>query len=103
MAADGFYEWQSSGRGRRTKQPWWFGLKGGDLFAFAGLWDAWAAPDGKKLLTFTIVTTQANDLIKPLHERMPVILPLESEKPWLDPESEHPKQALFSPSSLLAG
>lgn len=49
-------------------------MLGGGLFAFAGLWDAWHGADGPPLLTCCIVTTEANDLVKPLHDRMPVIL-----------------------------
>ena len=106
VAADGFYEWSSGGRGG-GRQPWWFGLKGNDLFAFAGLWDACDTPDGQRIFTFTIITTQANELVKPVHERMPVILSPESETFWLDPEFEDPKQALtflrpYSPELMQA-
>ena len=97
VAADGFYEWPS-GKRSRSGQPWWFGLEDGELFAFAGLWDAWDAPDGERLLTFTIITTQANELIRPMHERMPVILAPKVEAAWLDLGTEDPGQAL----SLLA-
>ena len=54
-------------------------------FAFAGLWDIWKKPDGSLLHTFTIITTQANELLRPVHDRMPVILQPEDEDLWLDP------------------
>ena len=53
-------------------------------FAFAGLWDVWRKPDGKKVESFTIITTEPNELIEPIHNRMPVILRPEDEEPWLD-------------------
>ena len=56
-----------------------FFLKKGEPFAFAGLWDRWKKPDGNDLRTYTIVTTQANELLKPVHDRMPVILTREDE------------------------
>jgi len=93
VAADGFYEWQPGGKGR-AKKPWWFGLPGRDLFAFAGLWETWAGEEDKKLLSFTIVTTQANDLIRPVHGRMPAILSPENELIWLDSGITDPKQVL---------
>jgi putative SOS response-associated peptidase YedK len=83
VVADGFYEWAKQGRG---KMPMRFVLKSGEPFAFAGLWDRWKKPDGGPLDSFTIITTQANDLLKPIHDRMPVILGEGDEEIWLDPK-----------------
>jgi putative SOS response-associated peptidase YedK len=81
IIADGFYEWQAVPAG--PKQPFHITRADGDLFAFAGLWSIWQAPDGTKHRTCTILTTAANSAIAPLHKRMPVILPRESESIWL--------------------
>ena len=59
-------------------------LKSGEPFAFAGLWDSWRAPEGEIVRSCTIITTAANELLRPVHERMPVILPRELESFWLD-------------------
>ena len=80
VPADGFYEWQQDGR---KKQPWLIRLKGGGLFAFAGLWDVWRDPDGRSIHSCTIITGPANDLVAPLHDRMPVILAPEDHERWL--------------------
>ncbi|MGD9124593.1 MAG: SOS response-associated peptidase [Desulfarculaceae bacterium] len=89
ILADGFFEWPSQGKGQ-TKAPMRFLLADEVPFAFAGLWDTWTDPEGASLHTFTIITTQANDLIRPLHQRMPVILKPEDEGAWLDPELTDP-------------
>lgn len=81
IPTDGFYEWQPSGR---RKQPWLVRLKTGDLFALAGLWDRWMGRGGEALETFTIIVTDANDLLRPLHERMPVIVEPGDYGFWLD-------------------
>ena len=81
VLADGFYEWQKVGKGKR---PMRIVLKSGEPFAFAGLWESWRNPDGETVRSCTIVTTEANDLLRPIHERMPVILPRELEEFWLD-------------------
>ena len=62
----------------------WVHLKSKEPFAFAGLWDVWRKADGGKVESFTIITTEPNDLIEPIHNRMPVILRPEDEEPWLD-------------------
>ena len=88
VPADGFFEWQATSRGKR---PYWVGLKADAsdapaLFAFAGLWERWTkAPDGVPLETCTIVTTEANRLLRPLHDRMPVVLAPADHPAWLDP------------------
>ncbi|MYA62869.1 MAG: SOS response-associated peptidase, partial [Dehalococcoidia bacterium] len=61
-------------------------LESEELFGFAGLWESWNSPDGRRILSCTIVTTAANDFIAPIHDRMPVILSLDAELMWLDPD-----------------
>jgi putative SOS response-associated peptidase YedK len=82
IIADGFYEWQPAISG--PKQPFHITRADGDLFAFAGLWSVWHAPDGSRLRTCAIITTAANSAIAPLHDRMPVILAPDAESTWLD-------------------
>ncbi len=65
VVADGFYEWQKQGR---VKQPFYIALKSRRPFGFAGLWDMWTSPDGKEIKSCTIITTEANDLLKPIHD-----------------------------------
>ncbi len=87
VLADGFYEWQKRGAG--PKQPYRIARRDGAPFAFAGLWERWRDPaDGRFVESCTIVTTDANALLRPIHHRMPVILAPEAHGPWLDPESE---------------
>ncbi len=85
VAADGFYEWGRQG-GRRT--PTRFTLESGEPFAFAGIWEMWRQPDGGALLSCAIATTRANEIVAPIHDRMPVILPPEREAMWMDPSVE---------------
>jgi putative SOS response-associated peptidase YedK len=83
IVADGFYEWQTvAGK----KQPVHFRFQDGRLFTFAGLWEHWNAPEGVPVETCTILTTTANELVRPLHERMPVILAPARRGAWLDPK-----------------
>jgi putative SOS response-associated peptidase YedK len=84
VLADGFYEWQKAGA---KKQPYYFRLGHGEPFAFAGLWEHWDK-GGSPLETCTILTTDANELVRPVHERMPVILPRENFERWLDPSRQ---------------
>lgn len=72
VPADGFYEWAKSAGG--TKQPHYITRRDGRPFAFAGLWESWDGPDGSSIESCTIVTTEANDLVGRIHDRMPVIL-----------------------------
>jgi len=85
VAADGFYEWKKEGK---AKQPYLIRRTDKKPFAFAGLWSSWRNPeqDGQRVQTFTILTTSANDLMRPLHDRMPVILDRENFDLWLDPK-----------------
>ncbi|MFD3003099.1 SOS response-associated peptidase [Pontibacter toksunensis] len=87
VPADGFYEWMATPQG---KVPHRILLKNDELFSFAGLWDEWLDRNtGEVLHTYAIITTDANNLVKPIHDRMPVILSPEAEKLWLD---EHETQ-----------
>jgi putative SOS response-associated peptidase YedK len=88
IVADGFYEWRPSPgalAGRARKQPFHISSTDQPLFAFAGLWSIWHAPDGGTLRSCTILTVAANAAVAPLHDRMPVILPADAEAAWLDP------------------
>jgi putative SOS response-associated peptidase YedK len=88
VPADGFYEWEK--RDEKQKQPWFIRRRDGEPLAFAGLWEIWHDPkigdDAPRIRTFTIITTEANDLLEPIHERMPVVLPESEWDRWLDPE-----------------
>ncbi len=80
VPADGFYEWRREGGG---KQPYLIRFGDGRLFAFAGLWEHWSPSDGQVLDSFTILTTSPNDVVRPVHDRMPVILPPQHYDRWL--------------------
>ena len=80
IVADGFYEWKKDGK---KKIPYYFYLKSGKPFGFAGLYESWFSPEKKQMDTCTIITTQANSLVRPIHERMPVIIPKKQEEIWL--------------------
>ena len=81
IPADGFYEWRKEGK---RKVPMWVYLNSLKPFGLAGLWDVWRKPDGKRVESFTIITTDPNELVRPIHNRMPVILRPEDEDQWLD-------------------
>lgn len=95
VLADGFYEWRKAKGG---KQPYHIHRTDRRPFLMAGLWERWNGPDGK-VDSFSILTTAANDTIRPLHDRMPVILPPESWARWLDHtiEEVEPLEALLMP------
>lgn len=86
VIATGFYEWQVEGK---RKQPMWIGLKSHSPFAFAGLWEHWQPPDGEVIESCTILTTEPNELLRPIHNRMPVILASTAYDQWLDPTVQH--------------
>lgn len=103
IPADGFYEWRKLTTG---KQPYFFGARDGLPLAFAGLWETWAGTDGRALETCTILTTEANRVMEPVHHRMPVILPRKDREIWLDLDEGH-RDALAAllkpcPDELLA-
>ena len=81
VLADGFYEWQRTGG---AKRPMRIVMRSGEPFAFAGLWSVWRDPEGKAVPSCAIITTAANDLLRPIHDRMPVVLPKDLEELWLD-------------------
>jgi putative SOS response-associated peptidase YedK len=94
IPADAFYEWQKvsgeTAKGKATirKVPYVIQRRDGEPLAFAGLWEVWhspADPDGEPLRSCVIITTQANELLAPIHDRMPVVLPPEAWASWLDP------------------
>ena len=81
VLADGFYEWQRTPSGKR---PMRVAMRSGEPFAFAGIWSMWKDPAGNSIPTCAIITTSANELLRPIHHRMPVILAREMEGFWLD-------------------
>jgi putative SOS response-associated peptidase YedK len=83
IPADGFYEWKRVGS---KKQPFYIRLKSNEPFAFAGIWERWGEND--ELQTCALLTTDANELMQPIHDRMPVLLPPDAYELWLDPEVE---------------
>lgn len=87
IPADAFYEWTK--RDAKSKQPFAFALRSGEPFAFAGLWERWRPKDGEApgtyLETFTILTTDANEVLEPVHNRMPVILDPKDYNRWMAP------------------
>jgi putative SOS response-associated peptidase YedK len=87
IPADGFYEWQKTDS--KTKIPHYIRMAKDRPFAFAGLWECWHGSDESDLESCTIVTTEANELMCSLHDRMPVILPEENFAQWLDPKNEN--------------
>jgi putative SOS response-associated peptidase YedK len=88
IPADGFYEWQRAG-GR--KQPFFFQMRDESPFGFAGLWEKWKSADGGMLETCAILTTEANEVLRPVHDRMPVILHPEDYELWLDENVRTPE------------
>jgi len=97
VLADGFYEWQrkpiaSSSRSTGAKTPMYIKMTSGEPFAFAGLWETWNAPDGSRLITCNIITTEPNELVSQIHNRMPVILPTDAYQTWLDPHERAPSE-----------
>ena len=90
IPADGFFEWAPPPAGApktSPKQPWWFRMQDEGLFALAGLWEEWHPPEGPPIASFTLITTEANDVVAPVHDRMPVIVPPEAHTFWLDPSN----------------
>ncbi|MCG3137270.1 MAG: putative SOS response-associated peptidase YedK [Phycisphaerae bacterium] len=96
IPADGFYEWQEI---RRTvKQPYLIRRRDRRLFTIAGLYDRWASPEGETIWSVTLLTTTPNELIAPLHNRMPVIIPQPKQTHWLNPQTPPEElSALFTP------
>ncbi|HOO96764.1 MAG TPA: SOS response-associated peptidase [Caldisericia bacterium] len=101
IPVSGFYEWKREGK--KKSQPFLIGMKSGELFALAGLWDSWKSPDGVELKSCTIITTTPNEMMKPIHDRMPVILQQEFEDEWFVANIQAAKRLLrpFDVQSML--
>jgi putative SOS response-associated peptidase YedK len=91
IPADGFYEWQKMGK---VKIPLRFSLKSGGPFGLAGLYETWISPEKQPVHTCTIITTEPNELMQPIHDRMPVIVKKELEDFWIDPDNHNQKELL---------
>ncbi|MCE5295990.1 MAG: SOS response-associated peptidase [Euryarchaeota archaeon] len=96
VPATGFYEWMTTDEG---KVPYYIRRKDNRFMAFAGLFDKWRSPSGEVVQSFTILTTSANDLMRPIHDRMPVILETEDEDMWVEKSDleDHDMRRLFTP------
>jgi putative SOS response-associated peptidase YedK len=90
VPADGFFEWAAAGSGPR--QPWYIGLRGRSCFGIAGLYESWEDPEGQRIDSCVLLTTDANERLRPIHARMPVILAPEDFTRWLDPGLSEPTQ-----------
>ncbi len=97
VPANGFYEWKDFGGDKKI--PFYIRLLDQDLFGMAGIYETHADSDGSKLHTFAVLTTKANSLMQPLHERMPVILRRDDYNVWLNPVQPRPEmlQSLLTP------
>jgi putative SOS response-associated peptidase YedK len=89
--ADGFFEWQAR-PGLKSKVPHFIRLKSGAPFAFAGLWEHWQSADGSEVRTAAVITTEPNELMASIHNRMPVILRPATYSQWLDPAPQSPNR-----------
>lgn len=90
VPADGFYEWQTV-EGQTKRRPWYVRRTDGDVLAFAGLWASWRPSRGSdegRIVSCSIITTDANDAVRPIHDRMPVVLPPSAWAEWLDPAND---------------
>ena len=102
LPVDSFFEWQAI-KGSRAKQPYAIAMKSGQPFALAGIWENWRKPDlGEWVRTFAIITTEANELLREIHDRMPVILAPEAYDRWLSCIEPDPHDLLVPfPSELM--
>ncbi len=91
VPASGFYEWQKQGV---QKQPYFIRLRDADGFAMAGLWQHWEGEDGQVIESCNILTTDSNEFMQPIHDRMPVILPPENYDLWLDSDTADKERLL---------
>ena len=89
IVADGFYEWQRTGK---TRQPYLIAMRDSRPFAFAGLWETWEGSQHSAIESCTILTTMANDLVRPIHDRMPAIVDAADYALWLDPAASAPEK-----------
>jgi putative SOS response-associated peptidase YedK len=104
VPTDGYYDWKKAGKSR---QPYLFRMADGSPYAFAGLWEKWKSPEGEITESCTIITTPANELVAPVHDRMPAIVKPEEYDTWLDPSMKDPEVLLKLltpfPSELMVG
>ncbi len=91
VPASGFYEWKRTSGG---KQPYFIRMRAGKAFALAGLWESWKDPGSSVVETCALLTTSPNDLLRPIHDRMPVIVPPRDYDLWLSPEIQDPRELL---------
>jgi len=91
IPASGFYEWKTE---KGVKFPWYLSLKSGDPMAFAGLWETWHTKEGDIIESCCIITTAANSIMEPIHDRMPVIIDSDQWSTWLS-HQEHQKNVLL--------
>lgn len=105
ILADGFYEWQRAKEKKFPSIPHHFHLKDRSAFAFAGLWERWRSPEGEELRSCTILTTSANGVVAPVHDRMPVMLSGADLWTWVGPAKPEELMALLKPypESLMDG
>jgi putative SOS response-associated peptidase YedK len=104
LPTDGFYEWARAGSAQNArKQPMHIGMRDGAPFGLAGLFERWLNAEGQRLDSCTIVTTHANELLRPVHDRMPVIVAPEHYARWLDPSNADPVDLIAPfPSEAMA-
>ncbi len=96
IPADGFYEWQKL---NGKKQPMYIMAQDGGVLAIAGIWERWMSPDGSEIESCSLLTTSPNELLQPIHDRMPVIIAAADYDAWLDPQAQRPEtlQPLLRP------
>lgn len=99
VPANGFYEWKKHPAG---KQPYFITSGDGALLAFAGLWESWRRPNGDTLVSYAVITGEPNEVVKPLHNRMPVILPPEAYAQWLTDADPRALLRPCAPEMLIA-
>lgn len=97
ILADGFFEWLKTGGRSIPSTPYFFHEKNKAPFTFSGLWDRWEGTDGKVLKSCTIITCNANEVVKPIHHRMPVILDEANRWEWLSSNEPQELQSLLVP------
>ena len=94
VPVDNFFEWKAI-KGERAKQPYAIAMKDGSPFGIAGIWEAWKHPEtGEIIRTFAVITTEANELVAEIHNRMPVIIAPEKYDRWLSPIEPDPRDLL---------
>jgi putative SOS response-associated peptidase YedK len=98
VPADGYYEWQAV-PGSKAKQPYFIALSDQEPMAFAGLWERWRSPEVYDVESCSIIVTEANDLVRPIHDRMPAILAPADWAAWMDPNAKDlmPLQGILKP------